>query len=220
MISVRKVGVALALVGFAVIHAADSAPVRRYRERAPDELAPVDWNAKRVALDIRAKPWPHVLRWFAQVAQMQIITKGEQPDTVVNFYSVDKDGKPREYSLSETFDILNEMLMAEYGYLLIRGERALALLSVDEDIPAELIPRVTLEELKSPRRARTEVVEVIFTLRGNINAAEFAPQAKRLLGACGRATPVDGNQLILIGTVGSLQRNLYVLRGKGVGIAP
>jgi hypothetical protein len=79
----------------------------------------------------------------------------------------------------------------------------------DEPIDKILIPQVEVADL--PERGRTEIVEVVVKLKGELNAVDFAPQARRLLGVWAIVTPLeDTNQLIIQCNVDSLRRNLKI----------
>lgn len=181
MIPARQIGIAFLFVAIACTRCVNSAQGAPVRKRAFDEPAqPVDWNAKRVVFDVHRKPWHDVLRWFAQEAQIPIITKGGPPNGTVTFISRTTDGKPRDYSLNEVFDILNEMLMAEHKLILVRRENSLVLLPADAEVPAGFFRPATLGEL--PHLARTEIVEVTVYVRGTINGGDVAKQPLILRG--------------------------------------
>lgn len=79
---------------------------------------------------------------------------------------------------------------------MLRSEAALMIYPADAAIPDDLIPLISVAELSN--RGKTELVEVTLTLKGSLNAEDFAPQAKRLLGDFARVTPLEAtNQLII-----------------------
>jgi hypothetical protein len=210
MIIARRAGIALFLTGFALGYVASFAQTAPYRERTYERPVqqPVDWNKTRVTFTVHGKPWAEVLRWFGEETRMPFSSRMRPPEGNVTFYSASVPNT-RAYSLNETFDILNEMLMAEHGFVLLRGEKNLMIWPVDgKDWPP--IPRVSVAELSD--RAKTEIVEVTITLKGHLDAEEFAPKAKRLLGPFASVTPIrETNQLIIVADVASLRRNLAPL---------
>jgi hypothetical protein len=109
----------------------------------------INWNETNVAFDMRGKPWSTAIPWFCNQVQMPLTGKHGPPSGSISFYNVQsKDGKPREYTLTEVFDILNEMLIAEHKFVLLRRETTLMIIPADEPIPKILVPRVTVESLK------------------------------------------------------------------------
>ena len=166
----------------------------------------VRWSTKRVAFDLNGKPWREVLEWFAARAQMPLgVSRYGLP---AGKFSVEKSPNQKgEVTLLEIFDILNTRLQAK-GFTLIRGETALRVVPVEGSALA-LWQRVRIEDLKE--RGRTEVVEILLDLPARLNAEEFAPQMKRLLGSFGRLVPLPDNRLLVIGDVATLQRTLDIL---------
>jgi hypothetical protein len=172
------------------------------------------WNETKVTLDVNGKSWSDALAWLCKKSGEPLVGKLAAPQGTVKFKSeVDKDGKPREYTLIEVYDIFNDRLMADHKFFLLRRENALLLLPIDAAYEAP--PVVKIEGL--PDRGRTEIVEIVIDLRKELNAEEFAPQAKRLLGEGARVTPIpETNQLIIRASVGSILRNL----SKHTGAVP
>lgn len=168
----------------------------------------VNWSETKVAFDMRGKTWDATIKWFCQQTQMPLIGKYPPPAGTVNFFNVNgPDNKPRQYTLAEVFDVLNEMLMAEHKHILLRGENTLMLHPADEPIDRLRVPQIDVGEL--PERGRSEIVEVAVKLKGHLNAVGFAPQARKLLGAWAVVTPLeDTNQLVIQCNVEALRRNL------------
>lgn len=164
-----------------------------------------DWNATKIAFEMRAKTWQSLLEWFADQTAMPFVAgKYRAPGGTFDFVNPKVDGKPREYSLAEIFDIINEVLIADHKFILLRREATLAIIPADESIPQLLVPRILEKELKD--RAKTEIVEIIVKLEAG-NAEEIAPSIKRLLGEFGKVTPLaEQNILILQADVASLRR--------------
>lgn len=211
---IRRIAVGIGLLFVAGLAFASltfpTAVIGQGKKDAPRKPPPgrVNWNETKVAFDMRGKTWDATIKWFCQQAQMPLVGKYPAPAGTINFFNVNgPDGKPREYTLAEIFDVLNEMLMSEHKHILMRREATLMIYPADEPIDKLIIPRIEVSEL--PERGKTEIVEVVVKLRGELNAVEFAPQARRLLGVWGIVTPLeDTNQLIIQGTVDSLRRNL------------
>ncbi|HZZ81256.1 MAG TPA: secretin N-terminal domain-containing protein, partial [Gemmataceae bacterium] len=218
MIVFRRVGVSLLLISGFVFTTLSFSSIAQGQGKKKDDtdkiVKPaskrVDWNATKVSFDMRGKPWNTAIQWFCNQVDLPLAGKYPPPNGSISFYNVtDAKGKPREYTLTEVYDILNEMLIAEHKHILLRRETTMMLFPADEPIPPYLIPRVTVEDL--PQRGKTEVVECIIKLKGDLNAEEFAPHAKRLLGDFAKVTPVpDTNSLICQADVFSLRRFLPI----------
>jgi hypothetical protein len=210
---VRRIGMAiLFLVGGALTDPSGSVHAVPFRDRGY-EIAPkpVDWNATRIAFEMGGKPWSAVLAWFADQTQMPCRAKVPLPMGTLTFISPrDQWGRPREFTLTEIFDIINERLQAQENLTLLRGDTALTMVPADQEIPRHLIPRVNLHELRE--RGRTEIVEVVVKLPAGFDAEEFAPQANRLLGPFGAVITLGNDQLILSADVATLRRVVESLR--------
>jgi hypothetical protein len=177
----------------------------------PDRMAPdvelpesVDWNATYVEFPkaVFGNPWNDTLKWFAMKANLPLHAIAPIPDTSFTF----SPPRNKKYTLSESYDILNEILQTQHKYRLVRGVTALTLVDADDELPDHLIPRLPLADLKD--RGRTEIVEVVIRLRPGLDAEEAAPDIKRALGVFGHVTPVHGDRVIVRGTVAALLRVL------------
>ncbi len=218
MILFRRIGVSLLLfAGLAFMASSFSSMAQGQGKKdagAKKASGRVNWNETKVAFDMSGKPWSTAITWFSNQVQMPLTGKYKAPAGTVVFQNVvDKNGKPREYTLGEVFDLLNEMLMSEHKHILLRRDSTLMIFPADGEIPNSFIQRIAVEDL--PEHARTEIVEVTLTLKGSLNAEEFAVKAKRLLGSFSSVTPIDDtNQLIVRADVGTIRRHLATLTGK------
>jgi hypothetical protein len=173
----------------------------------------VDWNTKRVAFEMSGKPWAQVFEWFADQTGMPFRSHYAPPKGTFNFIPPKdpKTGKPREYTLTEVYDTINEFLQSQHRFTLLRLDSTLTMVPADGR-PPSLIRRVTLDQLKNC--APTEIVEIISDpLRGGLDAEKIAPEAKRVLGAFGQVTPLAvSNQLIMQADAKSLRLVLAILQ--------
>ena len=177
-------------------------PVRKPAwEAEPLPKARVDWNTTRLALEMDGKPWRAVLEWFADQTGMSYKTFSPPAGTFTFI-----GPKLRQYTLTEIYDIINERLQAQEKLTLLRGETTLTMVAADEELPGDLIPRVALSELKD--RGRTEIVEVVVTLKGLDNMKDLGREVKRLLGIFGNVVPLGNNQFLLRADVATLRRIL------------
>src|ERR1051325_186288 len=184
----RIAAVALMLAGVYVIgQAAISYGQGKGDSKGEPKPAPapsrVKWNEKKIAFEMRDKKWTEVFTWVADQAQMPY-SSSYTPTGTLNFvnpriYKDAKDqiGPPRQYTLLEIFDVINEILIGQHRYILLRGDNVLTLVPADEDLPDTLVPRVVKEDL--PERGRTEVVEIAVLVKG-LNVEELAPELIRL----------------------------------------
>ncbi len=108
----------------------------------------------------------------------------------------------RSYSPTEAIDLLNSVLLTK-GFTLIRRGRMLILADLSQDLPLNLIPRVTPEEI--PEHGKFEMITVMFPL-GRRPADTVEKEIKPLLGKYGScvALPQTG-QLLVTETAGKMQ---------------
>ena len=200
LIGLLAVGAAILITGVG-LDCALAAPDRRPIGPQPFDMQPrpVDWNTTYVALEMNGS-WSDVLAWFAAQTRMAIHSRANTPVGI----ACGTTPKNRSYSLTEVYDLINHGLQSEAKLTLLRGPTTLTLFPADEEIPAHLVPRVEITELKT--RGQTEIVEIVLPLRPGLDALELAPQVKRLLGDCGQAIPSGNNQLILRAHVSTLRK--------------
>ena len=150
---------------------------------------------KKLMFQFREMKWDDVLDWFAGQQDLTLVMDQIPPGTFT--YS-----DTRSYSPSEGIDLLNSVLMTR-NFSLVRRERMLVVMALNESIPIELIPRVKLDELSN--RGRFELVSVIFPLGGRAIEAVLS-EVKPFLSSYGRAVPLaQGTQLLVIETGGKMQ---------------
>jgi type II secretory pathway component GspD/PulD (secretin) len=155
----------------------------------PSAAAPPDEaNAEKLLrFNFRRQPWEEVLQWLADQADLSLVLDAPPPGT---FNYTDA----RAYRTDQAIDLVNGVL-ASKGYTLLRRERMLMLVNLQDEIPRTLIPRVSLAEIDG--RGEYEFVTVAFPLEGrSIEAAEaeIAP----LLSRYGKASvlPASGQLLV------------------------
>jgi len=167
------------------------------------------WSNRSIAFEMRGKPWATVFEWFSDQSGMPFSSQYPPPTGTFTFINPKdpKLGKSREYTLAEIYDIINELLQAQHKHTLIRLDSTLTMIPADVELKGSWFRRISLDELIEC--ARTEIAEIVVKIGGGLNAEEFAPDVKRMLGDIGRVTPlVHTNQLILRADVASLRRVL------------
>lgn len=157
----------------------------------------------RLTFNFRYQPWEDVLEWFADQNDLSLNYE-TLPQGTCNY--IDN----REYSPAEALDVINSLLLIK-GYTLVRNNRMLVLINLDEDeIPPILVSEVPVEELD--RRGEYELVRVVFQLE-KITADEAQKEIEKLLGPQGSITVISkAQQLIVTETAGNLRTIRKVLQ--------
>ncbi|MBX7165140.1 MAG: hypothetical protein K1X74_02210 [Pirellulales bacterium] len=159
---------------------------------SPEQTGPP--GERKLRFSFRYQPWSEVLSWFAEQSDLSLVLDAPPPGT---FNYTDS----RLYSPAEAIDLLNGVLLTK-GYTLIRRERMLMLLKLDEEIPADLIPEVKLDDLD--QRGKFELVTVRFPLQGRDPAA-VSGEITPLLGPHGKCVTLpQTKQLVVTETAGKM----------------
>jgi len=173
-------------------------PLKALTPPQPDKSTPAQAEEKRYEFMFRSAPWMAVLEWYKDISGLPYVATTKQPTGSATF--IPPQNK-RQYTLNEITDILNEMLF-EQQCLIIRRAASFTVVRADEPLDPALVATVGLDNLD--KRAKTELVRVIMPLT-NLNAREFAPAAKKMMGPFGQVIPLkEPNQLILIDHVANL----------------
>ena len=141
----------------------------------------------KLRFNFRYQPWREVLDWFAQQAGFSLVA--DAPPTGTFNYTDDK-----EFTPSEAIDLLNGVLLTK-GYTLVRRQRMLMLINLQDGIPPNLVPVVTLEELDG--RGEFELVSVPFPLT-RISPEDAESEAKKLLGPQGSTSLLTASRQLLV----------------------
>jgi WD40 repeat protein len=160
-------------------------------------------GVKRYRIEFRDKPWREVLQWLSEQTGLPVVT-GVRPTGTFTFLAPKGSAGARDgYTVPEVIDLLNEALMQQ-KLLLLRRDASFTIVPADERLDPALVPRVTLDALKS--RGKTEVVSVVVPLK-SLAANDLAPEIKKLLGPFGEVIALPrSKQLILQDTAGNLRR--------------
>ncbi len=149
----------------------------------------------RLNFQFRHQPWADVIQWFADEAEMSLVM--DHPPVGTFNYS-----DYRDYSVPNALDLLNGVLLTK-GYTLVRRDRLLMLIPLDEEIPPNLVPEISLDELD--QRGEYELVRALISLES------LAPEVARaeiteLLGPQGKITELPrSGQLYVTETAGRLR---------------
>ncbi len=149
----------------------------------------------KLRFNFRYQPWKDVLDWFADQADLSLVMDAPPPGTL-NY----QDAK--SYTPAEAIDLLNSVLQTK-GYTLIRRERLLMLVNLQDGVPPNLVPVVSLEELSE--RGKFELVTVIFQLE-KLTPEEAEAEVNKLKGPQGTVVVLPKvGQIVVTETAGRLQ---------------
>ncbi len=155
---------------------------------------------RKLQFQFRFQRWADVLEWLAEQADLSLVINAPPPGTL-NY------SDSREYTPTEAIDLLNGVLLTK-GYTLIRRERMLLVVNLQDGIPAGLVPRITLKDLD--KRGNFELVSVLFPLDGRDPQAvnsEITP----LLGPHGKSVPLPQTKQILVTDTAGIMRVIDAL---------
>ncbi len=96
------------------------------KEPAADSSPP---KPQKLRFQFRFQPWKDVLDWFAKQADLSLVMDAPPPGT---FNYTDT----HEYTPAEAIDLLNSVLLTK-GYTLIRRNRMLMLVNLEDGIPRQ-----------------------------------------------------------------------------------
>lgn len=189
---------ALLFASTVLAEAAD--PVKLAGPTGQNAAAPL----RKLSFEMRDKPWNSVLEWLADQTGLHLISN-TTPTGTFTFIN----GGNRQYTVPEIIDILNEELLAQ-KLVLIRHDSWFTILTANEKVPAELLPRIELAQLDE--RGNSEVAQVVVPLTSLV-AEDFQPEVKRLMGPLGEAVALArANQLVLTDSVGNLKRIYQLIK--------
>jgi type II secretory pathway component GspD/PulD (secretin) len=130
----------------------------------------------RLTFSFRYQPWQEVLDWFAEQAGLSLVFETLPPGTF-NYNDT------RTYTPAEALDVLNSVLQIK-GYTLVRKDRMLVVVNLEDPIPPNLVPDISLEELDE--RGEHELVRVLFPV-WNMTPDQAAQEIQHLMGPQGKA---------------------------------
>lgn len=128
----------------------------------------------KLTFNFRYQPWQDVLDWFAQQSDLSLVL--ESPPSGTFNYS-----DSRRYTPAEALDVLNSVLLTK-GYTLVRRDRMLVLVNLEDGIPPNLVTDVPLAELD--QRGEYELVRVLFRVR-NMTPEAASEEVSRMVGPQG-----------------------------------
>lgn len=151
--------------------------------------------------NFRFQPWADVLEWFAEQADLSLIMESPPAGT---FNYTDN----RAYTPEQAIDLLNSVLLTK-GYTLVRRERMLILVNLEDGIPPNLVPIIPSEQLDE--RGEYELVSTLFDLN-YVDAQTAADEISGLIGPQGAVVVLaQSRQLQVTETAGRLRMIRSVL---------
>ena len=154
----------------------------------------------KFSFTFKAAPWSDVVRQFAARAGYQLRMESI-PTGTFDLYDT------HQYSPVAALDLINGYLIRN-GHLLVRNDQTLTLISVQNGIPRNLVPAVSLSQLD--QFGRNEVVSVPMPVP--VSNKDIAATLKPLLGQLGTAVPIPGTrQMLVTDTTASIRRLQSVL---------
>jgi len=175
-------------------------PDERTEEAAVDETDGAETaepsKPKTLKFSFNYHPWPDVLRWFAEQNDLSLLLD-TAPQGTFNYTD------NREYTPQDAIDLLNSVLLTK-GYTLVRRERMLFVVNLEDGIPSNLVPTVPVEDLD--KRGEFELVSVVFPL-DKLSTDEAEAEIGKLIGPPpGTVVALErSRQVIVTGTAGRLR---------------
>ena len=168
----------------------------------------------KLRFNFRFQPWGEVLDWFAQQADLSLVMDAPPPGTL-NYTD------NRDYTPAEALDLMNGVLLTK-GFTLVRRQRMLMVINLEDGIPPNLVPFVPAEKLDT--LGDFELATTLFRLE-RLTPEEAEGEVKRLIGPQGavvvlpRAGQVQvtetAGRLRLIRSVLQASTNMAVDNSKG-----
>ena len=139
--------------------------------------------------------WSDVLQWVAEQADMTLVFD-ELPEQQFSY----RDN--RSYSVGQAIDLLNGILISK-GFTLIRRGKLLIVADISQQLPADLLPQIELEDL--PNYGQFEFVKILFPLGGR-PADAVEKEVSSVIGPFGNVAALpQTNQLLITETAGKMR---------------
>ena len=157
------------------------------------ELKPAD---VKLNFNFIYQPWQDVLEWLADEADLSLQMPAAPPAGTFNYRDT------RSYTPAEAIDLMNRVLLLQ-GYTLVRSERLLTLMNLEDEIPPQLIEFVSLSDLD--KRGSFEYVRCLFYLT-KMDPADAETEIGKILGPQEKAIAFPtASQIQVTATAGKLR---------------
>ncbi|MCA9186763.1 MAG: hypothetical protein KDA99_14145, partial [Planctomycetales bacterium] len=141
----------------------------------------------RMKFNFRYTPWKDVLDWFAQQAQLSLVMDTPPAGTLSYTDS-------RFYSPDEAIDVVNRILLVK-GFTLVRRDRMLMLINLEDEIPPDVVSQVLPEDLDN--YGEFEIVNTLFSLN-RMTAEDAKKEITDLLSKKGRVVVLANSRQIYV----------------------
>lgn len=196
----RWLGALVVCTGASIANASPQTPPAPAAQPPAETTKPAP--EKKVRFEFRDKRWAEVLEWLVDQTGMQVISPNK-PAGTFTFIAPKVDGKPREYTIPEVIDIINEAL-SQQKFMLLRREASYTIVLADDVINDWILPRIRTEDL--PARGKTEMVSTVLQLNALV-AEDMVPEVRKMMGPFGDVVALTkSNQLLMKDTAGNLMR--------------
>ena len=139
--------------------------------------------------------WSDVLQWLSEQADMTLVFD-RLPEQQFSYRD------DRSYSVGEAIDLLNGILISK-GFTLIRRDKLLIVADVSQQVPADLLPQIKLEDL--PNYGQFEFVKILFPL-GARPADAVETEVSPIIGPFGNIAALpQTKQLLITETAGKMR---------------
>ena len=163
----------------------------------PAEASSADAETKKKELKFNFvhQPWSDVLTWFADEADLSLLME-TPPDGTFNYRDT------RGYTPTQAIDLMNRVLLLK-GYTLIKSDRLLTLMNLEDEIPPQLVEFVTVAELDE--RGSFEIVKCLFHL-SKMDPTDAETEIKKMVGPRGNVLAFPtASQILVTETAGKLR---------------
>jgi len=158
----------------------------------------------RLVFNFRFQPWSDVLDWFAEQADLSLLMEVPPPGTL-NYTDT------RSYTPAEALDLMNGVLLTK-GYTLVRRERMLMVVNLEDGIPPNLVTFVPAEKLDT--LGEYELVTTLFSLE-TLSPDDTEAELRRLVGPQGSVVVLPkARQVQVTETAGRLRLMRSVLQAS------
>ena len=155
---------------------------------------------QKLKFGFRYAPWMDVLKLFAESANLSLDLNSVPPGT---FSYYDK----KEYTPTEALDIINGYLLPK-GYVLVKRDEFLVCISIDEDIPPNLVPVIGADQLLT--HGKNELLTVVFPLEG-VDVDQIAKEIEQVKGPQGKVVGMKTTNSLLVTDIGTNLRRIQTL---------
>jgi type II secretory pathway component GspD/PulD (secretin) len=178
-----------------IAKAGDDFPNVANKVKKTAEVSPAKPADGKLKFNFVHQPWADVLEWFADEADLSL-QMDAPPAGTFNYRDT------RSYTPAESIDLMNRVLLLK-GYTLVRSERLLTLMNLEDEIPTQLIEFVGVEDLDE--RGSFELVKCLFHLV-KMSPEDAETEIGKMIGPQGSVLAFPkASQILVTETAGKLR---------------